>query len=278
VNICPLGAGALAGATLALDRARMAADLGFTAPAANSIDVTSDRDFALEFVQDLALLAVHLSRWAEEMLLFSTQEYGFVRLPAAFATGSSAMPQKKNPDSLELIRGKAGRVIGAAATLLVVTKGLPLAYDKDMQETQEPVFEATETTLSAVQVATGFMAAVEFDWQRLQAAASRGFMNAMAAATYLVRRGVPFRRAHEQVGKAVGYCIEKGCELEDLGLDELRQFSPDFAEDVYGSLTLAAVLDCHDVPGGTAPKRVQSAIAAVREKIAKLGGQAHAHA
>jgi argininosuccinate lyase len=278
VNLCPLGSGALAGATLALDREGMAANLGFRAPAANSIDATSDRDFALEFVQHLSLLAVHLSRWAEEMLLFSTQEYGFVRLPAAFSTGSSAMPQKKNPDSLELIRSKAGRVIGAATTLLVVTKGLPLAYDKDMQETQEPVFEATETVLSAVRVASGFMAAVEFDWPRMQAAASRGFLNAMAAATYLVRRGVPFRRAHEQVGKAVQYCLEKGCELENLGLDELRRFSPEFGEDVYGALTLAAVLDCHDVPGGTAPQRVQPAIAALREKIAKLGGRAHAHA
>jgi argininosuccinate lyase len=278
LNFCPLGAGALAGATLALDRDAMAADLAFTGPAANSLDVTSDRDFAIEFVQHLSLLAVHLSRWAEEMLLFSTQEYGFVRLPEAFSTGSSAMPQKKNPDALELIRGKAGRVIGAATALLVTAKGLPLAYDKDLQETQEPVFDAAETALAAVRVAAGFMAAVAFDRERMQAAASRGFMNAMAAATYLVRRGVPFRRAHEQIGKAVQYCIEKGCELENLSLEELRRFSADFAEDVYAHLTLAAVLGCHDVSGGTAPKRVQAALAAMREKLAKLGSHAHAHA
>jgi argininosuccinate lyase len=278
VNVCPLGAGALAGATLALDRDAMAADLEFAGPAANSLDVTSDRDFAIEFVQHLSLLAVHLSRWAEEMLLFSTQEYGFVRLPEAFSTGSSAMPQKKNPDALELIRGKVGRVIGAATALLVTTKGLPLAYDKDLQETQEPVFAAAETVLSAVRVATGFMAAVEFDWERMQAAASTGFMNAMAAATYLVRRGVPFRRAHEQVGKAVQYCIEKGCELDGLSLEELRRFSPDFAEDIHTHLTLAAVLGCHDVFGGTAPQRVRAAMATMRDKIAQLGRPAHAHA
>jgi argininosuccinate lyase len=275
VNLCPLGSGAVAGATLTLDREMLAAELGFTAPTANSMDATSDRDFAVEFVQNLSLLAVHLSRWAEEMILFSTQEYGFVRLPQAYSTGSSAMPQKQNPDSLELIRGKAGRVVGASLSLLVVTKGLPLAYNKDLQESQEPVFAASDTVLASLKIAAGFIAAVEFDRARMQAAAGKGFMNAMAAATYLVRRGVPFRRAHEQVGKAVQYCLEKGCELEALSLTELRKFSPDFADDVYSHLTLAAVLACHDVPGGTAPSRVQEEINALRKRIGNQIGRAH---
>jgi argininosuccinate lyase len=275
LNFCPLGSGAVAGATLTLDREMMASELGFTAPTANSIDATSDRDFAVEFVQHLSLLAVHLSRWAEETILFSTQEYGFVRLPQAYSTGSSAMPQKQNPDSLELIRGKAGRVVGASMSLLVVTKGLPLAYNKDMQESQEPVFAAFDTVQASLKIAAGFIAAVEFDLARMQAAAGKGFMNAMAAATYLVRKGVPFRRAHEQIGKAVQYCLEKSCELEALSLTELRTFSPDFAEDVYAHLTLAAVLDCHDIPGGTAPKKVQEAIAAMREKIGNEKEKAH---
>jgi argininosuccinate lyase len=278
LNFCPLGSAAVAGATVPLDRQQMAADLGFTAPTGNSIDATSDRDFAVEFVQHLSLLAVHLSRWAEEMILFATQEYGFVQLPEAYSTGSSAMPQKKNPDALELIRGKAGRVVGAATTLLVVTKGLPLAYDKDLQETQEPVFSAADTAGAMLKIAAGFMVAVEFDYQRMQAAASSGFMNAMAAATYLVQRGVPFRRAHEQVGKTVQYCIEKKCELQQLSLEELRGFSADFGDDVYDHLTLTAVLQCHDVAGGTASARVREAITAMRDRIANLRGEAHAYA
>jgi argininosuccinate lyase len=275
VNLCPLGSGAVAGATLALDRRQIAADLGFAAPTANSMDATGSRDFAVEFVQHLSLLAVNLSRWAEEMVLFSTQEYGFVRLPQAYSTGSSAMPQKQNPDSLELIRGQVGRVVGAAVSLLVVTKGLPLAYNKDLQETQAPVFAAADAMLACLPIAAGFISAVEFDAARMQAAAGRGFMNALAAAVYLVRRGVPFRRAHEQVGKAVQYCLEKGCELEALSLPELRRFSPDFAADVYEHLTLPAVLACHDVAGGTAPQRVQEAMAALREKIGKPPGRTH---
>ena len=213
LNLCPLGSGAVAGATLPLDRRAMAADLGFDVPTANSIDATSDRDFVLEFVNALSMLALHLSRWAEEMILFSSQEFGFVHLPEAYSTGSSAMPQKKNPDLLELTRGKAGRVIGDATALLITVKGLPLAYNKDLQETQEPLFDATDTVLSLLPLVTGWMKAVEFNHERMQAAAQSGFMNAWAAATYLVQRGVPFRLAHEQIGKAVQACIEKKCEL-----------------------------------------------------------------
>lgn len=277
-NLCPLGSGAVAGATLPLDRDAIAQELGFDGPTANSMDATSDRDFVLEFVDALSLLSTHLSRWAEEMILFSAQEFGFIQLPEAYSTGSSAMPQKKNPDLLELTRGKAARVIGDATALLVGVKGLPLAYNKDLQETQEPLFDASETLLALLPLVTGWVKAAEFDYARMQAAAQSGFMNAWAAATYLVERGVPFRLAHEQVGKAVQRCLEKGCELQDLPLDELKQLNPAFDQDFYSRLTLPAVLAIHDVVGGTAPAQVKQAIAEAKQKIAALRGVAHAHA
>jgi argininosuccinate lyase len=270
LNYCPLGSGAIAGATLALDRELVAAELGFTAPTANSMDATSDRDFAIEFAQALAILAVHLSRWAEEFVLFSTVEYGFVRLPESYSTGSSAMPQKQNPDSLELIRGKAGRVIGAAQQLLITLKGLPLAYNKDMQETQEPVFEVAETVRMMLRVAAGFMREVQFDFERMTQAASTGYMNAMAAATYLVGKGVPFRRAHEIIGKAVRLGMEQGRELHEMALADLRSISEAFGEDFYASVTLEAVLDCHDVTGGTARRRVAEALEAMEQRLTQL--------
>jgi argininosuccinate lyase len=278
LNACPLGSGAVAGATLSLDRVAMAADLGFDAPTANSIDATSDRDFVLEFVQVLSLLAVHLSRWAEEMILFSTQEYGFISLPEAYSTGSSAMPQKKNADLLELARGKAGRVAGAATTLLITVKSLPLAYNKDMQETQEPLFDAAHTLLSMLPLATGWMKEAVFDFARMQQAASCGYMNAWAAATYLVERGVPSRLAHEAVGKAVKLCAERGCELQDLGMPELQQIHGAFDNDIYKALTLDAVLAIHDVDSGTAPGQVRQAIQRTEQRIAHLRGEVHAHA
>ena len=278
LNLCPLGSGAVAGATLALEREAMAAELGFDAPTANSLDATSDRDFVLEFVQALSLLALHLSRWAEEMILFSTQEYGFILLPESYSTGSSAMPQKKNPDLLELVRGKAGRVVGAATSLFVTVKGLPLAYNKDMQETQQPLFDAAQTSLSVLPLVTGWMKDVEFEYAEMQQAAQSGFMNAWAAATYLVERGVPSRLAHEAVGKAVKLCLERGCELQDLGLADLQQISPDFEQGVYPSLKLEAVLSIHEVEGGTARKAVEQAIQRAEQRIAHLRGEVHAHA
>ena len=278
LNVCPLGSGAIAGATLSLDRHALAADLGFDRPTANSMDATSDRDFALEFVNILSLLALHLSRWAEEMILFSSQEWGFVQLPEAYSTGSSAMPQKKNPDLLELVRGKAGRVIGNATALMVTLKGLPLAYNKDLQETQEPVFEAAETLLSVVPLATGWMKAVEFDHERMQQAAQLGFMNAWAAATYLVQRGVPFRLAHEFVGKAVQLALDKGCGLRDLPLEELKKLNPAFEQDFYAYLSLESVLAIHDVPGGTAPARVRQALADAKQRAESIREESHAHA
>jgi argininosuccinate lyase len=278
LNRCPLGSGAVAGATLPLDRRAMAASLGFSGPTANSIDATSDRDFVLEFVNTLSLLALHLSRWAEEMILFSTQEYNFVHLPEAYSTGSSAMPQKMNADLLELTRAKSARIIGHATALQITLKGLPLAYNKDLQETQEPLFQAAEIVLSLLPLLTGWMKAVEFNHQRMQEAAQTGFMNAWAAATYLVQRGVPFRVAHEQIGKAVQLCLEKNCELSDLSLEELRSLNPAFAQDFYAYLTLQSVLAIHDVPGGTAPSRVRQAISEAKQKVDSIRGGIHAHA
>jgi argininosuccinate lyase len=278
LNVCPLGSGAVAGATVALNRAAMAGDLGFTAPTVNSLDATSDRDFVLEFVQVLSILTLHLSRWAEEMILFSTEEYGFVSLPEPFSTGSSAMPQKKNADMLELVRGKAGRIVGASTALLVTVKGLPLAYNKDMQETQEPLFDATQTVLSILPLVTAWMKQAEFDFMRMQQTAESGFMNAWAAATYLVERGVPSRLAHEAVGKAVKACVERGCQLQDLSLEELQKFHPGFDRDVFQALTLEAVLAIHNVEGGTAPAQVKRAIERAEQRIAHLRGEAHAHA
>ncbi len=278
LNVCPLGSGAVAGATMPLDRGFMAETLGFDAPTANSIDATSDRDFAIEFVNVLSLLAMHLSRWAEEMILFSSTEYGFLELPEGYSTGSSAMPQKKNPDLLELVRGKSGRVLGHATGLMIAVKGLPLAYNKDLQETQEPLFDASDTLLQMLPLVTGFMKSVEFHTDRMKQAAQSGFMNAWAAATYLVQRGVPSRLAHERIGKAVQICLERNCELHDLTLDELRSLSPAFDQDFYDALKLTSVLAVHDVPGGTAPARVRQAIATTRKKIIALHEEVHAHA
>ncbi len=278
LNVCPLGSGAVAGATVALDRALMAENLQFDGPTANSIDATSDRDFAIEFVSSLSMLSMHLSRWAEEMILFSSSEYGFIVLPEAYSTGSSAMPQKKNPDLLELVRGKTGRMIGNATALLVTAKGLPLAYNKDLQETQQPVFDACDTMMQMLPLVADWMKSVEFNSDQMNHAARSGFMNAWAGATYLVNRGVPSRLSHERIGKAVQLCLEKNCELQDLSLGELQTLSPEFGPDFYEYLKLESVLSIHDVPGGTAPGRVRQAIAAAKNKISALREEVHAHA
>lgn len=278
VNQCPLGCGAVTGSTLTLDRQAMARELGFDRPSPNSIDATSDRDFAIEYVNTLGLLALHLSRWAEEMILFSTTEFGFIELPEAFSTGSSAMPQKKNPDLLELTRGKAGRILGDATALQIALKGLPLAYNKDLQETQEPLFDASETMLALVPLIAEWMKKVDLNFARMQAAAESGFMNAFAAATYLTDKGVPFRLAHELIGNAVQVCLARGCELKDLPLSELGQIHAAFDEDYYSHLSLKSVLAIHDVLGGTAPARVKQALADAKQKLFVMRGIAHAHA
>ncbi len=270
VNVLPLGSGAVAGASVPLDRTAMAMALGFERISANSMDATSDRDFALEFAQVLSLISLHLSRWAEEMTLYSTVEFGYVELPDAFSTGSSAMPQKKNPDALELLRGKAGRVAGSAVALFTALKGLPLAYNKDMQETQEPLFDAADTVSGALEIATGLLKAAAFKTERMQQAAQAPFLSATAAAHYLASRGVPFRQAHAAVGQAVQYCLEKGKTLEMLTLEELRRFNPAFGDDVHSCLKLEAVLASHDVPGGTAPARVKQALAEAEQRLAEL--------
>ncbi len=277
VNVLPLGSGAVSGPGIALDRAALASELGFDALSRNSMDATSDRDFLLELLNTLSLIGIHVSRWAEEMALFATVEYGFVRLPDAFSTGSSAMPQKKNPDGLELLRGKSGRIAAAAVNVLVTLKGLPLAYNKDLQETQEPLFMAVDSILDSLKVAGGLMKAITLDTARMDAAARRGFLNATAAARYLVGRGVPFRLAHAAVGQAVRLAIEQGCELGGLSVDDLRQFSPAFAEDFCDALQLECVLASHDVPGGTAPQRVRDALEEAQRKVEALTAARAAH-
>jgi argininosuccinate lyase len=273
LNYCPLGSGAVAGATLALDRTIAAKELNFTAPTANSMDATSDRDFVLEYINALTLLALHASRFAEEITLFATAEFGFVELPEAFSTGSSAMPQKKNPDFTELVRAKVGRVNGAAQSVTLQLKGLPLAYNKDMQEVQEPVFAATSAMHITLYLLAKFTAALRFRENRMRAACESGFLNAMTAATYLVHKGVPFRKAHEKIGNAVRYCLDKNCELNDLTLEELKQFGPEFEQDFFAAITLEATLDCHDVIGGTARHRVREALKNAEARVAKLIGR-----
>ena len=268
-NFCPLGSGAVAGATLALDRTIAANELGFTAPTANSIDATSDRDFILEYLHELTFVGLHLSRFAEEITLFATAEFGFVVLPEAFSTGSSAMPQKKNPDLTELIRAKVGRIHGAAQAVTLQLKGLPLAYNKDMQETQEPAF-AVEFMPPMLSLVARFTAAIQFNRERMAEAAQNGYLNAMAAATYLVHKGVPFRTAHEKIGNAVRFALQEGVELRDLTINELRAFGPEFDEDFFTAVTLNSTLDCHNVIGGTARERVHQALAAASERIAAI--------
>ncbi len=275
LNQCPLGSGAVAGTILPLDRAGLANALEFDAPTANSIDATSDRDFAIEFVQALSSVALHLSRWAEESILFATTEFGFVKLPEEFSTGSSAMPQKKNPDALELIRGKCARVFADATALFMTVKGLPLAYNKDMQETQQPVFAAAREVTSVIQVATGFMTHVTFDFARMHQAATGAFMNALAAAAYLVRQGIPFRQAHERIAKAVQLCVQQNCELEQLAADDFASCGVDADEQFYSALQLQEVLAVHDVPGGTAPLQVEAALKKAKEALSRYAGAAH---
>jgi argininosuccinate lyase len=264
LNLCPLGSGAVAGATLALDRTIAAKALAFDAPTPNSMDATSDRDFALDFTQAVATLGIHISRFAEELTLYSTAEFGFLDLPERFSTGSSAMPQKKNPDLTELIRGKSGRLQGAATTLATLIKGLPLAYNKDLQEGQEPVFDTADTIAGILSVLPDFTRSLKFRFEAMATAATTGYLNAMAAATYLSNKGVPFRKAHEIIGNAVRLGLESGRELNALTLTELRTLSDAFGDDFFIAICLNATLDCHDVFGGTARPRVEQALTAAK--------------
>jgi argininosuccinate lyase len=267
MNFCPLGSGAIAGATLALNRTIAASALGFTAPTANSMDATSDRDFMLDFAQAASTLGLHISRFAEELTLYATAEFNFVDLPEAFSTGSSAMPQKKNPDLTELARGKSARLLGAATALATLIKGLPLAYNKDLQEGQEQIFDTADTLAGLLSVLPNFTRALKFRTNKMQQSAETGYLNAMAAATYLSNKGVPFRKAHEIIGNAVRLGLDKNLELNALPLADLQTLSPEFTEDFYDAITLKATLDCHDVTGGTATHRVAEALTAAKARL-----------
>jgi argininosuccinate lyase len=260
VNVLPLGAAALAGTTLPIDRAYVAGLLGFPKLAANSEDAVSDRDFAVEFLACGALLAMHISRLAEELVLWASAEFGFIELPDAFATGSSIMPQKKNPDVAELARGKAGRVYGALVSLLTLLKGLPLSYNRDLQEDKEPVFDAADTLRQTLDVVCLMLRAVKFRPERMRAAAAEGFLNATDLAEYLVTKGVPFRQAHEVVGRIVRACLEAGQRLEDLSLDALRRFSLAIEADVFRFISLDACVQRRRSAGGTNSRLVGEAI------------------
>ena len=266
MNFCPLGSGAVAGATLALDRTIASEALHFDAPTPNSMDATSDRDFAVEFTQTLSILGLHISRFAEELTLYATAEFGFLDLPERFSTGSSAMPQKKNPDLTELIRGKCGRLAGAASTLTTILKGLPLAYNKDLQEGQEPVFDAADTIAGILSVLPVFTRSLKLRLDRMKHATQSGYLNAMAAATYLTHKGIPFRQAHEIIGNVVRFALERGVELDTLSHEDLRQFAREFDFDFQEAISLQATIDCHDVVGGTATHRVFQALQSAQER------------
>jgi argininosuccinate lyase len=273
VNVMPLGAGALAGSGFAIDREAVAAELGFDGVSRNSLDAVSDRDFAVEFSGACSLVMMHLSRLAEDLIIYCSTEFGFVILSDTVSSGSSLMPQKKNPDALELLRGKAGRVFGHQMGLLTTLKGLPLAYNKDMQEDKEAIFDTADTVNLSLRVAAIVLDNMAVNETRTRAAAAAGYTNATELADYLVKKGVPFRDAHETVGKAVLYGISEGKELHELTVDELREFSPVIEPDVMDALTLDATLGSKSAVGGTSPERVAEALAEAREYLEKQNGQ-----
>ena len=267
MNQLPLGAGALAGTGFPLDREMIAKRLEFDGVCENSVDAVSDRDFVIEFIGAAAITMVHLSRLAEDLIIYSTAEYGFVELADAVSTGSSLMPQKKNPDSLELIRGKAGRVFGHHAALLATMKGLPLAYNKDMQEDKEALFDTIDTLLGSLGVMATVLRNMRVNGERTRQASTTGYLNATDLADYLVRKGIEFRKAHELVGRVVMHAIEQGKALEEISLEEYRGFSNKFEDDLYASLSIEASLAGKSALGGTSPKRVIEALAKARNAI-----------
>ena len=271
LNECPLGAAALAGTSFPLDRAMTAAELGFDRPAANSIDAVSDRDFALDYLGSASICAVHLSRFAEELVLWSTPQFGFVKMPEAFTSGSSIMPQKRNPDAAELVRGKTGRILGDLQGLLVVLKGLPLAYSKDMQEDKEGLFDAADNLELCLAAMTGMLAGLTVDRSRMRAAAGVGHTTATDLADWLVReKGVPFREAHGVSARVVRLAEEKGCALTELTLAELRGLDTRIDEAALGVVDVASSVASRRSFGGTAPERVRAAVAAAEARF--LGG------
>ncbi len=267
LNVLPLGAGALAGTSVPLDREWLARELGFERVAANSLDAVSDRDFVLEVLFAAAVLQMHLSRLAEDFILYATSEFGFLALGDAVSTGSSLMPQKKNPDALELIRGKTGRIFGHLMGVLAMMKGLPLAYNKDMQEDKEAVFDALDTVRASVRVMTTVLRHTELRPERMMDAALGDYTNATELADYLVRKGMTFRHAHELVGQIVLYATQVRKSLSELSLEEYRQFAPQIEADVYEALSLERALASKRALGGTAPERVRAALQEARQRV-----------
>jgi argininosuccinate lyase len=270
LNKCPLGSAALAGTGFPIDRDMTAKSLGFDGPTANSLDSVSDRDFAIEFLTASVQCALHMSRLAEEIVIWASQPFGFVTLPDAWSTGSSIMPQKRNPDAAELVRGHSGRIMGCMTSLMVTMKGLPLAYSKDMQDDKEPVFEAFDLLSLSLSAMTGMVATLTFRTDRMRALAEAGFSTATDLADWLVREAdVPFREAHYMTGRAVKLAEERGCGLADLPLDALHAIDPRITDSVYGVLTVDASVASRISHGGTAPVRVKEAIAAARATLGR---------
>ncbi|MBI4588511.1 MAG: argininosuccinate lyase [Candidatus Rokubacteria bacterium] len=268
-SVLPLGSGALAGTAFAIDREALARDLGFERASSNSLDAVSDRDFLVEFLCAGSILGMHLSRLAADLTLWATAEFGFVEFSDAFATGSSIMPQKKNPDVAELIRGKCGRLYGNLVAVLTTLKGLPLAYNSDMQEDKEPLFDSIDTLEAILAVLPPMLASLAFNVERMREAAGAGYSTATDLADYLVRRGLPFRQAHEVVGRVVRHAIDATRPLQRLSLEEFRRFSPLFAADVFDAISVEASLRARSAPGGTAPEAVRRALAEAKTLAAE---------
>ena len=267
VNVLPLGSAALAGTSYEIDREAVARDLGFDGVTANSLDAVSDRDFAIEFVGSCSIMMMHLSRLSEDLIIYATNEFGFIELGDAISTGSSLMPQKKNPDALELIRGKSARVFGHHAALLTMMKGLPLAYNKDMQEDKEAVFDTVDTVSLTLRVTEIVLQNIRINTEKTRLAAAKGYLNATELADYLVQKGVPFRVAHDTVGRVVLFAISKGSELNELSLDELSRFSEKIENDVFEALSLEKTLSSKNQIGGTSPERVLEALEAAKRDL-----------
>ena len=251
MNYCPLGAGAFAGTTYPLDRTYTASLLGFEGPTLNSMDSVSDRDYVIEFLSALSTIMMHLSRFSEEIIIWNSNEYRFVEVDDAFSTGSSIMPQKKNPDIAELVRGKTGRVYGALVSILTTMKGLPLAYNKDMQEDKEVTFDAIDTVKDCLRLFDGMLSTMKFNHEIMEKSAMKGFTNATDAADYLVGKGVPFRDAHGIIGQLVLHCLDKGCAIDELSIEELQKISPVFEADVYDAISLKTCVEKRLTTGGS---------------------------
>ena len=267
VNILPLGSGALAGTNFPVDREWMAQELGFADVTRNSIDAVSDRDYLIEFTNAAALTMMHLSRLSEDLIIYSTQEFGFIKLGDAIATGSSLMPQKKNPDSLELVRGKTARVFGHVTAFLTMTKGLPLAYNKDLQEDKEALFDTIDTLSDSLRVMATVLRNIEFNADRARAAAIRDYTNATDLADYLVRKGIEFRKSHDIIGRVVVFALEQGRELHELTLAEYQNFSSLFTDDLFAAISLESCLAGKNRTGGTSPSQVEKEIARARQTL-----------